>query len=134
MEAIKAAATFSLTGGRPESGSSSSNGALAQKEQIRTPRLPVSKPSWIIRTKCKVGMEGRKKADPPCVVCGGSGRVDCSRCNGRGRTNHVELEVLPQGKWPEWCRYCSGSGLSDCSRCLGTGKYRHTMGFDFMYS
>ncbi|CAH9095645.1 unnamed protein product [Cuscuta europaea] len=102
MEAIKAAATFSLTGGRPESGSSSSNGALAQKEQIRTPRLPVSKPSWIIRTKCKVGMEGRKKADPPCVVCGGSGRVDCSRCNGRGRTNHVELEVLPQGKWPEW--------------------------------
>ncbi|CAH9095644.1 unnamed protein product [Cuscuta europaea] len=72
-----------------------------------------------------------ERTDPDSTSSGFQTFVDHKN---KGRTNHVELEVLPQGKWPEWCRYCSGSGLSDCSRCLGTGKYRHTMGFDFMYS
>ncbi|XWS56833.1 hypothetical protein CRYUN_Cryun09bG0119400 [Craigia yunnanensis] len=73
-----------------------------------------------------------KKPNPPCVVCQGSGRVDCQYCCGRGRTNHVHLEMLPKGEWPKWCRTCGGSGLSYCSRCLGTGEYRYIMGFHFM--
>lgn len=74
----------------------------------------------------------RKKPDPPCEVCEGSGRVGCHQCRGRGRTNQVHLEMLPKGEWPEWCRTCGGSGLSYCSRCLGTGEYRGIMGFHFM--
>lgn len=31
-----------------------------------------------------VQREKHKKPDPPCVVCGGSGRVDCHNCQGRG--------------------------------------------------
>ncbi|KAK9273721.1 hypothetical protein L1049_018531 [Liquidambar formosana] len=74
----------------------------------------------------------RKKPDPPCVVCKGSGRVDCHHCHGRGRTNYVHLVMLPKGEWPKWCKTCGGSGLSYCSRCLGTGEYRYLMGFHFM--
>lgn len=50
-----------------------------------------------------------------------------------GRTNYVELEMLPKGKWPKWCRNCGGSGLNHCSRCLGTGEYRYIMGFGLMH-
>ncbi len=79
-----------------------------------------------------------------------------------GRTNQVQLAMLPKGEWPKWwhmelflwvhsminssnfglpstalnhycrCRTCGGSGLSYCSRCLGTGEYRYIMGFHFM--
>ncbi|RAL53973.1 unnamed protein product [Cuscuta campestris] len=134
--AIRAAASFSVTAesrsrSSRDGGASSSN---AQKTTVRTPLLSASKRSWVVKTQYNVGREWRNKANPPCVVCGGSGRVDCDRCNGRGRTNHVELEMLPKGHWPKWCRCCGGSGLSNCSRCLGTGEYRHIMGFDFMFS
>ncbi|XP_073270368.1 uncharacterized protein [Primulina huaijiensis] len=44
-----------------------------------TPLLSVSKPSWI----SNVRIEKRKFPDPPCVVCRGSGRVDCHECHGR---------------------------------------------------
>ncbi|KAJ0084862.1 hypothetical protein Patl1_29713 [Pistacia atlantica] len=79
----------------------------------------------------------RKKPDPPCVVCQGTGRVDCFHCYGKGlsslcRTNHVHLAMLPKGEWPKWCKTCGGSGLGYCSRCLGTGEYRSRMGFHFM--
>ncbi|XVE90825.1 hypothetical protein DITRI_Ditri20bG0107200 [Diplodiscus trichospermus] len=90
-------------------------------------RLLLSKPTW-----SNVRRERMKKPDPPCVVCQGSGRVDCQYCYGRGRTNHVHVEMLPKGAWPKWCRTCGGSGLSYCSRCLGTGEYRYIMGFHFM--
>ncbi|GER54526.1 chaperone protein DnaJ [Striga asiatica] len=73
-----------------------------------------------------------KRPDPPCVVCGGSGRVDCHDCNGKGRTNHVQSTILPKGEWPKWCRTCRGSGLGCCNRCLGTGEYRDIIGFHFM--
>lgn len=50
-----------------------------------------------------------------------------------GRTNYVDLEMLPKGKWPKWCRACGGSGMNHCSRCLGTGEYRYIMGFGLMH-
>ncbi|KAH6755081.1 hypothetical protein C2S53_018351 [Perilla frutescens var. hirtella] len=92
------------------------------------PLLSVSKPNWV----SNVRKERATAPDPPCVVCRGSGRVDCYNCNGKGRTNHVELTMLPKGEWPKWCRSCGGSGLAYCARCLGTGEYRYIMGFHFM--
>ncbi|EYU42304.1 hypothetical protein ABFS82_14G155300 [Erythranthe guttata] len=94
--------------------------------------LSISKRSWLVRTESNVRRESIAKPDPPCVVCRGSGRVDCHNCNGRGRTNHVELAVLPKGEWPKWCKSCGGSGLGYCDRCIGTGEYRYIMGFKFM--
>ncbi|OMO62097.1 hypothetical protein CCACVL1_23036 [Corchorus capsularis] len=85
-----------------------------------------------MRHESNVRRQRMKKPNPPCVICQGSGRVDCHYCKGRGRTNHVHLEMLPKGEWPKWCRTCGGSGLSYCSRCHGTGEYRHIMGFHFM--
>ncbi|XP_024440780.1 uncharacterized protein LOC7469390 isoform X1 [Populus trichocarpa] len=105
----------------------------------RNPRhLSLTKPSWIVRTESNVRKEIRKRPDPPCEVCHGTGRVDCPHCSGQGvnqppsRTNCVHLAMLPEGEWPKWCRTCGGSGLSYCSRCLGTGEYRYIMGFHFM--
>ncbi|KVH89263.1 protein SSUH2 homolog [Cynara cardunculus var. scolymus] len=97
-----------------------------------TPLLSVPKPSWIVRTESNVRLEKRRKPDPSCVVCRGSGRVDCYDCCGKGRRNNVELTMLPNGEWPKWCKTCGGSGLAYCSRCLGTGEYRYLMGFHFM--
>ncbi|KAJ9177514.1 hypothetical protein P3X46_012727 [Hevea brasiliensis] len=96
------------------------------------PRLSLTKPSWVVRTESNVRKEIRKKPDPPCVVCKGTGRVDCHHCSGKGRTNCVNLAMLPKGEWPKWCGTCGGSGLGYCSRCLGTGEYRYIMGFHFM--
>ncbi|CAA2956175.1 uncharacterized protein LOC111382021 isoform X1 [Olea europaea var. sylvestris] len=96
------------------------------------PLLSLSKPSWVVRTESNVWKEKSKRPDPPCVVCRGSGRVDCHDCRGRGRTNHIHLTMLPKGEWPKWCRSCGGSGLGYCPRCLGTGEYRYIMGFQFM--
>ncbi|KAL4562900.1 hypothetical protein LXL04_026931 [Taraxacum kok-saghyz] len=110
----------------------------------RTPLLSSPKPSWIVRTEntgspscsvflqSNVNLEKRRKPDPSCVVCKGSGRVDCFDCCGKGRTNSVDLAMLPNGQWPKWCKTCGGSGLGYCSRCLGTGEYRYLMGFHFM--
>ncbi|KAK9076502.1 hypothetical protein SSX86_004836 [Deinandra increscens subsp. villosa] len=98
----------------------------------RTPLLSVPKPSWIVKTESNVRLEKRRKPDPSCVVCIGSGRVDCFACSGKGRTNGVDLAMLPNGDWPKWCKTCGGSGLAYCSRCLGTGEYRYLMGFHFM--
>ncbi|XP_028095203.1 uncharacterized protein LOC114295203 isoform X2 [Camellia sinensis] len=47
------------------------------------PLLSVSKPSWIVKTESNVRIEQKKKPDPPCLVCSGSGRVDCHHCRGR---------------------------------------------------
>ncbi|GLT66044.1 hypothetical protein SLA2020_384380 [Shorea laevis] len=96
------------------------------------PWLAVRKPSWVVRTESNVRKEKKKKPDPPCVVCHGSGRVNCHQCYGKGRTNHVHLTMLPKGEWPKWCKTCGGSGLGYCSRCLGSGEYRYIMGFKFM--
>ncbi|KAK8957445.1 hypothetical protein KSP39_PZI001052 [Platanthera zijinensis] len=91
-----------------------------------------SRRTSIVRTESNVHKEKVKKPNPPCVVCCGSGRVDCRHCEGRGRTNLITLAMLPKGEWPRWCKVCGGSGLGYCSRCLGTGEYRDLMGFHFM--
>ncbi|KAA8520387.1 hypothetical protein F0562_014643 [Nyssa sinensis] len=65
--------------------SNSSNGVPAPRNPDQPlPRLSVSKPSWVVRTESNVQKERRKRPDPPCVVCTGSGRVDCHHCRGRG--------------------------------------------------
>ncbi|GAB4862032.1 hypothetical protein Ancab_037286 [Ancistrocladus abbreviatus] len=94
--------------------------------------ISLPKPSWVVRTESNVRKWKRKTPEPSCVVCQGSGRVDCHHCNGKGRTNHVHAVMLPKGEWPKWCKTCGGSGLACCSRCLGTGEYRDVMGFRFM--
>ncbi|CAA0842484.1 DnaJ/Hsp40 cysteine-rich domain superfamily protein [Striga hermonthica] len=94
------------------------------------PSLP--KRSWVVRTESNIRKASIRRPDPPCVVCRGSGRVDCHDCNGKGRTNHVQSTILPKGEWPKWCRKCGGSGLGCCNRCLGTGEYRDIIGFHFM--
>ncbi|KNA06250.1 hypothetical protein SOVF_182850 [Spinacia oleracea] len=94
--------------------------------------LSISKPSFLVRTQSNVRIQRRRRPEPSCVVCNGSGRVDCNHCHGRGRTNNTDLIMLPKGEWPNWCKTCGGSGLGFCSRCLGTGEYRDIMGFHFM--
>ncbi|KAJ8756131.1 hypothetical protein K2173_024678 [Erythroxylum novogranatense] len=108
------------------------DGSRTRSGSKTLPVLSLSTPSWVVRTESFVPKEGRRKPDPPCVVCKGTGRVDCYHCSGKGRTNHAHLTMLPKGEWPKWCRTCGGSGLSYCSRCLGTGEYRYIMGFRFM--
>ncbi|KAL5578130.1 hypothetical protein UlMin_019829 [Ulmus minor] len=111
-----------------------SNGASLPQPRNRNPKphLSFTKVSWVVRTESNVRREVKRKPDPPCAVCLGSGRIDCHHCCGRGRTNYTHLEMLPEGKWPKWCRICGGSGLEYCPRCLGTGEYRYIMGFKFM--
>ncbi|QCE01540.1 uncharacterized protein LOC114195311 [Vigna unguiculata] len=108
------------------------NGLPPSRSSTPSPHLSFSKPCWVVKTESNVRRKRRKKPDPHCVVCEGSGRVDCFQCCGRGRTNQTHLEMLPKGEWPIWCRTCGGSGLDYCSRCLGTGEYRYIMGFQFM--
>lgn len=108
------------------------NGLPPYQPRSTLPHLSIKKPSWVVRTESNVRRKVKKKPDPPCVVCEGSGRVDCHRCQGQGRSNMVHLEMLPKGEWPNWCRTCGGSGLTYCYRCLGTGEYRGVMGFHFM--
>lgn len=118
------------------SSSSSSNAAspeefLPRRTQNTSARLSFSKPSLIVRTQSNVRIWRRKKPESSCVVCNGSGRVDCGDCYGRGRTNYTNLVILPEGEWPQWCKTCGGSGLGYCHRCLGTGVYRDNIGFRF---
>lgn len=84
---------------------------------------------WIVKTESNVRREKRKRPDPPCAVCKGTGRVTCRRCRGRGRTNFVEMAMLPKGEWPKWCGDCRGSGLDFCGGCLGSGEKRGVIGF-----
>uniref|UniRef100_A0A7C8YQX4 CR-type domain-containing protein n=1 Tax=Opuntia streptacantha TaxID=393608 RepID=A0A7C8YQX4_OPUST len=122
----------------PSSSGSGSSSAYARPEDFLPRRtqnthvhLSFSKPSLIVRTQSNVRIWRRKKAEPSCVVCNGSGRVNCRNCNGKGRTNHTDLAMLPKGEWPKWCRRCGGSGLGNCNRCFGTGKYTGKIGFRF---
>ncbi|GJP78095.1 hypothetical protein CLOP_g8421 [Closterium sp. NIES-67] len=83
--------------------------------------------NWIVDTPRAIPTSSRP--DPPCPDCRGSGRVECTRCCGRGRTNHIDLVMLPTGSWPRWCWFCRGSGRCYCARCLGTGQKRGIIGF-----
>ncbi|XP_008232247.1 PREDICTED: uncharacterized protein LOC103331404 isoform X1 [Prunus mume] len=69
-----------------------SNGAPIPppRHQDPLPRLSVTKPSWVVRTESNVHREVRRKPDPPCEVCTGSGRVNCHDCYGTGVAAKVE--------------------------------------------
>ena len=62
-----------------------------------------------------------------CSTCGGTGNVNCSRCNGTGRCSSCQGHgrdancVLCRGTGVirRECRDCSGSGV--CANCKGTG-------------
>ncbi|XP_042438947.1 uncharacterized protein LOC122024385 isoform X2 [Zingiber officinale] len=62
-------------------------------------RLAVSKPSWVVRTASNVRREKMKKPDPPCVVCAGSGRIDCHNCQGRGLSYVSKYQSGEQIAW-----------------------------------
>ncbi|GAV84066.1 hypothetical protein CFOL_v3_27510 [Cephalotus follicularis] len=128
---VQSALSYTISS-NANSNNNNNNGVPPKKHSHSLPHLSLNKPSWLVRTESNVRKGIRKKPDPPCVVCEGSGRVDCHQCYGIGRTNHVHLAMLPKGEWPKWCRTCGGSGFSDCFRCLGTGEYRYIMGFQFM--
>ncbi|XP_042046559.1 uncharacterized protein LOC121792613 [Salvia splendens] len=132
MAVVMAAAWLSTV--RSEATSAGNGAAAPENRKPASARslLSVSKPTWIVRTESNVRKERIAPPVPPCVVCRGCGRVDCYNCNGRGRTNQIELAMHPKGEWPKWCRSCGGSGLAYCARCLGTGEYRYIMGFQFM--
>ena len=66
----------------------------------------------------------------PCPECDGCGKVMCTECSGRGRTNFIDQAMLPKTVWPEWCAHCRGSGRVFCARCSGQGNYRAKIGFD----
>ncbi|GAQ83554.1 chaperone DnaJ-domain superfamily protein [Klebsormidium nitens] len=83
----------------------------------------------IVKTESNVQRMRRKRPQPECSICEGSGKVECDRCCGRGRLNHTNLAMLPKGEWPQWCWSCRGSGLAFCNRCLGTGERRGLIGF-----
>ncbi|XP_065860145.1 uncharacterized protein [Euphorbia lathyris] len=78
------------------------NISKATSQNSGMPFLSLSKPSWCVKTESNVRKETRKKPEPSCVVCLGSGRVDCHDCCGKGRRNHVDSEMLPRGEWPKW--------------------------------
>ncbi|KAH0980761.1 hypothetical protein GBA52_007938 [Prunus armeniaca] len=79
-----------------------SNGAPIPppRHQDPLPRLSVTKPSWVVRTEASyqsnVNREVRRKPDPPCEVCTGSGRVNCHECYGTGQTQ-LTCEYSPKG-------------------------------------
>ncbi|KFK39093.1 hypothetical protein AALP_AA3G200300 [Arabis alpina] len=47
-------------------------------------RLYLNKPSWIVTTQCSAKTKTKRKEKGRCVVCHGTGRVDCFNCNGKG--------------------------------------------------
>ncbi|CAI7875859.1 unnamed protein product [Closterium sp. NIES-53] len=119
-----------------------------KKRPVKTPRRPEkARPSLLEEIATAWSNDRRRRRDghwmvdtprgiptsarphPPCPDCRGSGRVECTRCCGRGRTNHVDLVMLPTGSWPRWCWFCRGSGRCYCARCLGTGEKRGIIGF-----
>ncbi|RWV87983.1 hypothetical protein BHE74_00037362 [Ensete ventricosum] len=89
----------------PPRDSAASSGVFLPRYENGSSRLALSRPSWIVRTEYQQLI---------------------------GRTNCLDLIMLPKGEWPKWCKVCGGSGLGHCNRCLGTGEYRDVMGFHFM--
>ncbi|PNW86547.1 hypothetical protein CHLRE_02g091193v5 [Chlamydomonas reinhardtii] len=64
-----------------------------------------------------------------CALCGGSGKICCPTCDGKGRVNRIDRLVLPKGENPVHCLSCRGTTLALCGRCLGTGIKRAPIGF-----
>lgn len=51
-----------------------------------------------------------------CLACSGTGRAECSRCDGSGRVGGI------LGLWTRDCPLCGGRGEDGCEQCLGTGR------------
>ncbi|KAL8143989.1 hypothetical protein V2J09_017021 [Rumex salicifolius] len=94
------------------------------------PHLSFPKPSLVVHTESNVRKWVRKKPNPPCVVCDGSGKVCCRHCHGKVETVSGQYPKLKQCQFR--CKTCGGSGLCYCDRCLGTGEYRDVIGFHFL--
>ncbi len=66
-----------------------------------------------------------------CSLCGGSGKITCSSCNGRGEEL---VKWYEYGDWGEKsytsydCTSCNGRGRSSCRACDGEGIVQY---FDF---
>lgn len=88
------------------------------------------RPALTVRPKPFRRVPAEQIPADPCPECDGCGKVMCSECSGRGRTNFVDQAMLPRTVWPEWCAGCRGSGRVYCARCSGQGNYRAKIGFD----
>ncbi|KAF2541453.1 hypothetical protein F2Q68_00032422 [Brassica cretica] len=57
-------------------------GVPNSKSSLEKPRIYLNKPSWIVTTQC--GAKTSRKEKGRCVICHGTGRVDCCNCSGKG--------------------------------------------------
>jgi DnaJ-class molecular chaperone len=67
----------------------------------------------------------RKKGTemPNCTRCGGKGTIKCPDCDGSGRIDEAQLELMaaaPPGAQP--CPKCKGTGAVACPICEGAGE------------
>lgn len=59
----------------------------------------------------------------PCVLCSGSGRIECRVCDGTGVNSiYKDLSPVMKGFSKPYCEGCDGNGWITCGRCHGTGQ------------
>ena len=58
-------------------------------------------------------------AESSCSKCGGTGKVPCEGCRGKGEVKDYSRKE--QVQWSS-CAGCHGTGERTCSACGGTGK------------
>ena len=84
---------------------------LAQQraqDQIKGLPQPLEFPEW--------GPAIPTPSPGQCIICGGTGRMDCPFCTG-GQTPD------PRTGRPVQCQACQGTGSRECPACRGTGKF-----------
>ena len=56
-----------------------------------------------------------------CHKCHGDGKVDCSRCDGKGGKYIYDNSTRSTGRTWEYCSKCGGDGKVECTNCGGDG-------------
>jgi hypothetical protein len=63
-----------------------------------------------------------KNEKDKCTRCGGSGKIPCPSCGGRGTTGKLnEGFGKKEEKRTVSCASCHGSGIRTCGSCGGSG-------------
>ena len=57
----------------------------------------------------------------PCHKCHGDGKVDCSRCDGKGGKYIYDNSTRSTGRTWQYCSKCGGDGKVECTTCGGDG-------------
>ncbi|UJR24128.1 hypothetical protein I4U23_027094 [Adineta vaga] len=84
-------------------------------------------PKCSFSTRCD---QCRGKGLEKCSVsaCGGSGWVQCTQCNGRGRTETAKtITICGCSNGRVRCSTCKGGGKVHCSNCSGCGGFYHSV-------